>query len=92
MILSLLGKLVISVGGVHLVTAAPLLAALSFGEASISRLRCIPVQAQTPCCSIGAVMSVQLPTGFSLLLLTQLFREGESISNQPYGMEFYLPW
>lgn len=36
--------------------------------------------------------SVQLPTAFSLLLLTQLFREGESISNQPYGMEFYLPW
>lgn len=35
---------------------------------------------------------VQLPTAFSSLLLTQLFREGESISNQPYGMEFYLPW
>lgn len=62
------------------------------GEGSVSLLRCIPVEAQAPCRSISAAMSVQLPTGSSLLLLTQLFREGESISNQPYGMEFYLPW
>ncbi|KAI4558733.1 hypothetical protein MJT46_013375 [Ovis ammon polii x Ovis aries] len=53
---------------------------------------CIPVEAQAPCRSIGVAISVQLPTSSSLLLLTQLFREGESISNQPYGMEFYLPW
>lgn len=62
------------------------------GEGSMSLLRCIPVEAQAPCRSIGVAISVQLPTSSSLLLLTQLFREGESISNQPYGMEFYLPW
>lgn len=62
------------------------------GEGSTPLLRCIPVEAQAPCHSISAAMSIQLPTGSSLLLLTQLFREGESISNQPYGMEFYLPW
>lgn len=62
------------------------------GAGGTPLLRCIPVEAQAPCHSISAAMSIQLPTGSSLLLLTQLFREGESISNQPYGMEFYLPW
>lgn len=55
-------------------------------------LSLVPVAAQIPCSNIIAAKSVQLPSTFSLLLLTQLFRKGESLSNQPYGMQFYLPW
>lgn len=47
---------------------------------------------QILCSNIIAAKRVQLPNTFSLLLLTQLFRKGESLSNQPYGVQFYLPW
>lgn len=51
----------------------------------------VPVAARIPCSSSIAAKRVQLPSTISLLL-TQLFRKGESLSNQPYGVRFYLPW
>lgn len=52
----------------------------------------VPVAGQILCNNVTAAKRVQLPSPFSLLLLTQLFRKGESLSNQPYGVWFYLPW
>lgn len=44
-----------------------------------------------PCSGGGGDRSVQLPAALPSPLLTQLLRGGESLSNQPYGLEFYLP-